>query len=475
MFMMYNIVIVPSWITISIKEAIMADKVVIIGAGNAGIAAAYELQKADVPYVLLEGTGRYGGRTNWGIAGDIRYQEGAIYTEPQWETTFDYIREFGLEDNVYMPEKKVYGFYLNGETKYFEDTGNLFASAMQVKGLPKALLVQGAKFIPGLLKAMGKVGENHDFSQLHDLSEISTREWVTDISGPEVADELLGPMLGSMTLSRSEEICAAHPIALMKLMKGMDVVEGGLGIINDAIYEKIKDNVRLNARVKEVVIENDAIKQVILEDGEAIETDRVICCTDAYDATQIMPGLPQDYVDALNKCSYCKTYHYVYYIENPPMPDGFLFHFIPESVDSILATVHAGRLCEADRVKDAPDEGHKFDGSGWWVRAFTSGWHDEELKAMSPEEREARVRAEIDRFSPGFGEKAEFLREQRYERAINLEPPGQFNAISNLKENLLGNVKGLYLAGEYMFLIACTEGAWMTGKQAALNLIANKY
>jgi len=144
-------------------------------------------------------------------------------------------------------------------------------------------------------------------------------------------------------------------------------------------------------------------------------------------------------------------------------------------VDSILAIVHAGRLCEADRVKDAPEAVHKFDGSSWWVRAFTSGWHDEELKALSPEEREARVRAEIDRFSPGFAEKAEFLREQRYERAINLEPPGQFNAISNLKENLLGNVKGLYFAGEYMFLIACTEGAWMTGKQAALDLIANKY
>lgn len=453
----------------------MSSKVVIIGGGNAGIAAAYELQKAGVPYVLLEGSGRYGGRTNFGIAGDIRYQEGAIYTEPQWETTFEYIKEFGLEQYVYMPEKKVYGFFLNGETKFFEDTGNIFSSALQVKGLPKALIAQGAKFIPGLLKAMAKVGENHDFSQLHDLSEIDTRTWVTEIGGPEVADKLLGPMLLSMTLSRSADICAAHPIALMKLMKGMDVVKGGLGIINDAIYEKIKDNVRLNARVKEVVIEDNAIKCVVLEDGEAIETDKVICCTDAYDAVQIMPGLPQDYVDALNTCEYCKTYHYVYYIENPPMPDGYLFEFIPESEDSILATLHAGRLCERDRAEGAEDCGHKFDGTGWWVRAFTAGWHDDELMPLTTEEREALVRAEIDRFLPGFAEKAECLREQRYDRAINMEPPGQFNAISNLKENLLGNVKGLYLAGEYMFLIACTEGAWMTGKQAALDLIAGKY
>ena len=59
----------------------------------------------------------------------------------------------------------------------------------------------------------------------------------------------------------------------------------------------------------------------------------------------------------------------------------------------------------------------------------------------------------------------------RVERAINLEPPGQYNAITNMKENHLSDVKGMYLGGEYMFLIACTEGAWMTGKQAALKLI----
>lgn len=30
---------------------------------------------------------------------------------------------------------------------------------------------------------------------------------------------------------------------------------------------------------------------------------------------------------------------------------------------------------------------------------------------------------------------------------------------------------GLHLAGEYLFLIACTEGAWKTGKEAAQEII----
>jgi oxygen-dependent protoporphyrinogen oxidase len=32
-------------------------------------------------------------------------------------------------------------------------------------------------------------------------------------------------------------------------------------------------------------------------------------------------------------------------------------------------------------------------------------------------------------------------------------------------------VSGLYLAGEYLFLIACTEGALATGKKAAEKVV----
>jgi hypothetical protein len=33
------------------------------------------------------------------------------------------------------------------------------------------------------------------------------------------------------------------------------------------------------------------------------------------------------------------------------------------------------------------------------------------------------------------------------------------------------DVSGLYLAGEYLFLIACTEGAFATGEAAALAVL----
>lgn len=452
----------------------MAHEVVIVGGGNAGLSAAYQLYKAQVPFVLLEATNRVGGRVKYGQSGDIIYNDGAAFTEPQWETTFEYLREFDMMDRVVEPPKKIYGLYLNGKTQYFEDTGNLFQSLLTMKGLPKGLILQGVKFVPNLLKAMGLVGENHDFSKLADISQMTTRQWVTEKGGPEIADKLLGPMLGTMTLARTCDVSAAHPIALMKLMKGMDGVIGGLKLINEHIYDVIKDHVRLNTPVDEIIIEDGVIKGVKLADGEVIGTDKVMCCTDAVDALKLMPNLPKEVADPLKTCTYCKTWHYVFYSDTAQLPEGFLAEFIPESENSLVTTVFATPLTEMDKVPDVPAT-HDFSGKAWAVHTFTAGWHDDVLMPLSDEDRDKRIAAEVAKFVPGFdAENIDVIACNRMERAINLEPPGQFEAIQDLKDNHLSDVKGLYLGGEYMFLIACTEGAWMTGKQAAEKLLAEQ-
>ncbi len=55
----------------------------------------------------------------------------------------------------------------------------------------------------------------------------------------------------------------------------------------------------------------------------------------------------------------------------------------------------------------------------------------------------------------------------RWDEAICLDPPGQARAIHNMRKNNYRDVEGLYLAGEYMYLISCVEGALRSGIEAA--------
>ena len=102
------------------------------------------------------------------------------------------------------------------------------------------------------------------------------------------------------------------------------------------------------------------------------------------------------------------------------------------------------------------------------VRDFiTAGWHDEELGLLSEDERRRSVIAEMQKYWPEFPSEPYFTECIRWDRAVNLESPGQFPAIHAFLQHHTRDVKGLYLAGEYLFLIACTEGAYATGEKAA--------
>ena len=104
----------------------------------------------------------------------------------------------------------------------------------------------------------------------------------------------------------------------------------------------------------------------------------------------------------------------------------------------------------------------------------TRGWEDEKFKDLKPPERRRLVISEVQKLYPDFPDEPKITKVFRWERAVNLEAPGQFVAIQNLLKNHMDDVPGLYLAGSYFFLIACTEGAMSTGKEAAEKVILDQ-
>jgi protoporphyrinogen/coproporphyrinogen III oxidase len=274
-----------------------ANKVVIIGAGCAGLSAAYQLQKQGVDFVVFEATKHVGGRCRTEYEDGYEFFVGAGSTEPQWETTFQYLKEFGLEDRIFTVGGMRFGFVRNGKIRTVFLGSNLkdFIRAIPENitflftGIPFKAYIQLFKVLSPIKQYMKRIdSKTHDYEALSEISDLSTEEFFLKHGAPVASKWFAHTLLAMMVLARPKDISIAHPLTLFSLMQGMCSMHGGLGMINDALYERVKDNVRLNTPVKKVVIKDNKVLGVEIEEG-FVEADQVICGLDAVDALRTIP------------------------------------------------------------------------------------------------------------------------------------------------------------------------------------------
>ena len=436
--------------------------VVVVGAGLAGLSAAYTLKKQGIDAVVLEASAVVGGRCRTVHEDGYEFIAGAGGTEPQWDTTFQYIRELDLEDRVYSIPRQRYGFLRDGKVRTVVVDPSLRGVVRSLpenlrflaNGPPARTYLQLAKLARALRKEGKKVDAiNHDFSALTEISHRSAAEFALEHGGPEAVEWFFHPFLSTMVLDRPSEISVAHPISLFSLMKGMRSMRGGLGAISAGLHDRVRDQVRLNTPVERVLIEDGRVVGVQTAEG-FVEAEHVICAVDAVTALQIIPDLPASIRDPLQTCRYSSTYYYQFGLERPldlPQDTPWYVVMTPASEDSILNFVSLGSV----------DPSHPV------VIAATRGWEDHRLQELSEEERRRVVITALQRIEPSFPDEPRITKVFRWDRAVNLDGPGQFAAIQQMLADDAAAVPGLHLAGEYLFLVASTEGAMRTGKQAA--------
>lgn len=440
-------------------------KVVIVGAGCAGLSAAYQLKKQGVDFVVLERTKFVGGRCRTEYEDGYEFFVGAGSTEPQWETTFEYLNDFGLKDRIYSLGGMRFGFVKNGKIHtVFLGPGKDFVRALpeNIKFLfsviPFKAYIQLLKVMKPISNYLKRIdSKTHNYEALSEISDLSTEEFFLKYGAKDANDWFAHTLLAMMVLARPKDISIAHPLTLFSLMQGMCSMHGGLGMINDALYEQVKDHVRLNTPVKKVVLKDNKVVGVETEEG-FIEADQVIMGLDAVDVLKTVPDLPDTMRKPLETCKYSSTYYYQFGLEkalfNKKDTPMYLI-MLPPSTDSFLSYMSLGYPSDTKVVVTTP----------------TRGWEDARLAGLSQEERNQKVIAEIRKFVPFFPEKPDVIKCYRWDRAVNIEAPGQHNAISDMIDNHMKDVSGLYLSGEYLFLLACTEGSFSTGKKAAEMIV----
>lgn len=435
-------------------------KIAIVGGGLSGMSAAYTLKKAGVWADVYEASGATGGRCRNDYTDGYQFFMGAGSTEPQWETTFSYLHELGIDHLVNREAGEAgIGFVTKGQIHILQLGGSpadIMASlAKFLPSFPASVYVQGVRFL-GLIgkyqKALDFKGGN--FTALDELSDSSIYDWCQQNGYADLCTYVLDPLVSNMVCANSHMVSMGHVIMLFSLMTGMCTIKGGMGVISESIYEQVKDRVHLNTKVEEVVVEDGKVLGVKI-DGELVEADHVIVALDAMRTLKLVPGLSQAQKDALASCNYSKVYYYQFGLEEPVEAIRHGAAFFAANEDNWLAGVSQSHEDEGKPIVLSQARIERFD----------------DLAAMTEEERTAKIISETQRVLPDFPSNPKIVKNYKWDLAVNLEGPGQFKAVNDLKANHMDDVEGLHLAGDYQFLIASTEGSMDAGRRRAEEIL----
>ncbi len=271
-----------------------AQRIAVIGAGPMGLAAAYLLGKRGAQVTVFERDDRIGGMTAFFDFAGTRIERYYHFICKPDQTTFDYLREFGLTDRLRWTRTKM-GFYFRGR---LYDWGH-----------PLALLKFPGLSLPQKLRYGLHVMRAKGVADWRPYDAFSSTEWLQRWLGPAAYEVLWAPLFHYKFYEYENSLSAAwlgtriKRVALSRkslLQEELGYLEGGSEVLLDAVAAAIRaagGRIELGAAVEEVVIAGgEAAPRVagVKVGGEVVPFDRVISTIPLPYLVRLMPGLPAD-------------------------------------------------------------------------------------------------------------------------------------------------------------------------------------
>ena len=439
--------------------------VLVVGAGIAGLGAAYTLRKRGLEVTVFEAAPHPGGRIVSEEVDGFHLDFGAnVFLE-----TYGTVRQLAEELGVSLRRTRVPvhgGVYWNGKFHGFYG-GNLLSSRLKTaKTLfagqllsPKGVW-QALKLVR-MMKARGNDFSFDDHSRMLDLDTWeSIAEFFEANIGTEVLERFFAPTLASYTFGGPEQIGVPYAMAAAWNF-GLNGVawpclpERGPGEFMEALADACKEDIRVSTPVERIVLEDGVARGVVTEAG-FVEADAVICATTATTALKITSDLPSSISDSLRRVTYSKCCRVFFGVDSNPFPKDWYAVTFPRQTGALMI----GMSNSAVLLPQTVPEGKAL------IDALVMGKQAEELFALSDEEAGARVLAEVRKYFPAMSQKPLFTRVYRWNEAVCLAPGGMMTALHQMRRQSLNSVKGLFFAGEYM-VVPSTNGALRSGINAA--------
>lgn len=400
-------------------------RVAIIGAGPAGLAAAYDFGRGGHEVTVYEGADRVGG-----LASGFKAPHWDWCLERFYHHWFEsdssmlgLIDELGWRDEVLFPRPQT--------VLYHE------GSFYPADSIPTALKFFVRHFPISDVIRFGLVGLYlRSTSNWRKLEQFSADEWMRKHAGERIYDAVWKPMLvGKFGEANLKTVNMAWLWARLKTRTTrLGTFRGGFQAFLDRFAEVVHDQgsrIFLEAPVTRVDVNTDGGLRVVVADDAAADFDAVVSTSSPAAMARITPALPDSYTEKLTGLRSMGAVVLILSLEQQLTP--YYWHNLPKSAGfPFLALVEHTNFID-----------RKHYGGDHLIYCGDYLEPDHEYFQLTKEEILERFLPSLPRFNPAF--RREWIRSSWLFRTKYAQPVPPVNHSRNIPD-VRTPVRGLYLA-----------------------------
>ena len=281
-------------------------RVIVVGGGISGLAAAHELHQHGVEVMVLEATGRAGGKLAASTVGDIAVEEGADAFLARVPWAVELCEQLDLRDDLVSPAARSARIWSHGRMHRIPQP-----MVLGVPLEPHGLAASGLISVDGAARASADLDRDDD-PLLHDAADESIGALIRRRLGDEVHERLVDPLLGGINAGDADHLSLAARAAQIDraARSSASLIEGlraqlptsastlpvfyshrnGLSAIVAALVERLGASVRLATPVT-AVEPVGGHWTVTTARSEVLEADAVLLACPAHVSAELLQPL----------------------------------------------------------------------------------------------------------------------------------------------------------------------------------------